>query len=196
MVDKDNILPILNPADWDGRKRAWCRRLVDTRSAFVPWVAYGVDSDKQIAYLTEDVFADALIDQHEADEISVRNLSAIQEHHAWQPETIGEGADAVNLLLRGGDDLTASGILSPAILRDPQIYFESQAFLVGIPNRFSMVACDMASAAAVAPLIESIYHEAQRDEHAHMSPHLFCISHGKIIGLAATPDDETLSEPL
>ncbi|MBI2192412.1 MAG: hypothetical protein HYU36_10550 [Planctomycetes bacterium] len=195
MPDALSYYPILNPSTWDSHGEAFSRKLLQSNFPLVPWVAYGEDRGDRINYLTRWAAEEQKVSYEQMDEKSLSNLAQRPEQPEWQMNEPALGKASHKVILRVGDDLTASSILDPAILQKAQDMLGCDMILVGIPHRFMMLACGEGEAILVAPVVHSIYEEARRESHAHLSPYLFCARDGELIGVAALKRQQETKGP-
>ncbi|GDY14709.1 hypothetical protein LBMAG53_35870 [Planctomycetota bacterium] len=174
------LLPLLKPADWPRRDGRCVQRLLDRDQPQVPWVVLGRLHDDGMDYLpsAEGQQAPAVIAG------TIVALRARADRPGWQPTELILDRKPVTVLMRSGDDFTASDLLDGQFLRETQAKLGGGPVVIGIPIRGTMLAAAQAHAAALLPLVTEQYQRSRQDGDEVLSPALFLVSDGVLKGVS------------
>lgn len=174
------LLPLLKPADWPRREGRCVQRLLDRDQPQVPWVVLGRLHDDGMDYLP------AAEGQHPPAVIAgtIVALRARADRPDWQPTELILDRKPVTVLMRSGDDFTASDLLDGQFLRETQAKLGGGPVVIGIPVRGTMLASAQAHAAALVPLVTEQYQRSRQTGDEVLSPALFLASDGTLKGVS------------
>ena len=174
------LLPLLKPADWPRRDGRCVQRLLDRDQPQVPWVVLGRLHDDGMDYLPagEGQQPPAVIAG------TIVALRARADRPDWQPTELIHDRKPVTVLMRSGDDFTASDLLDGQFLRETQAKLGGGPVVIGIPIRGTMLAAAQAHAAALLPLVTEQYQRSRQDGDEVLSPALFLIHDGTLKGVS------------
>ena len=189
MIDDPAFVPILTPPGWPGREQCLTRPLVDLDDPRLPEVAFGINGREAIEYLRRSEAERLGLALSRIEALAVKHLVSRKPRAPWKKEVIAAGREKLTFLVRTGDDLTATDILSPKDLKAAHEFFKSEFLFVGLPDRFSMIAFN--EAVRMVPLIEELHDNAVRDGQPALSPLTFCVSDGVVTGIATHPGTAT-----
>ncbi len=191
MIDSPDFVPILQPADWKGRRRTDCARLLPNVPGSL-LVALGRDLPEACVYLPRQKDREHRIDRKKAMRQARRHLRARPDRAPWQLIDLPEAG--VRLLAREGDMLTASDILDKRVLRQAADELDSEVIYVGIPSRDQMVVA--ADPWSLLSFVPEQYERAAENGTA-LSPEVFVVTDGALTGTVAPQeeDDDTPSAP-
>lgn len=178
-----DILPLLNPPTWPGRREYVHWPLVPDADVAVPLVAYGTAGVGEFHYVTWRALHSSGLHPEKVEAIGRQNLRARRGGSKWGIE-VDAGRD-LTYLVRRGNDLTASEILDPDALRWAQEYWGTTEICVAVPSRRVLL--------AFAPVDLAVMSEVVRREHARakaagfrtVSPLVFSAKDGALVGVAS-----------
>jgi len=126
---KDRILPMVLPGTpGESEQEGVSQVLVDGLQ-----VAYAIDGDRTISYITRKQFESWKITMEELHEIALNNL--VQKSEAIEAQAAHDGSGNINLILfQTLDGYDASRVLLPTLHQKLRQYLGSP-FAAGIPNR-------------------------------------------------------------
>jgi hypothetical protein len=189
-IKADNFLPILQPPHWEGWRKVPCRRLVEVENVEVPLVALGWDEDEQLRYMNADPVADLVSIERQAR----RNLRRRHPDSLFQEQQVPLDDGVLRLLLRSDDEYTAADILLPPLMRHAHKLLDQELLVVGIPNRFSMIVAAADYAPVLALFVDEQYRMSHDEQMGPLSPFLFLLEDGKVVGTASPQADDSTSE--
>ncbi len=180
----DNLLPCLKDRAWPGRDQTTCRVLwPDKASEYMPWLAFGFDHPHTFEFLNSDKLTELGLTEAQVEAQALANLR--KRPAQWQSvDTPLDGGKTLTMLICMDDFFAAERIADPAFLKEAQRQLGVPAILVGAPRRGVMMAAavqdDEDVGRAFAAVVASQSHGG---ESAMVSPMLFVVSDGAIIGL-------------
>ena len=183
-----NFLPALKPRKWQARKAVFCRRLVDDEHETVPLVAYGWDSPDRTEFVTREAIADAGASKSRAHKYALRNLARRARKVKWNKQRYPMGRKKVAVAMVEGDEFTGSCVLVPEFLEAAHDLLDCDTLVIGIPNRFSLWACDAALAPLMVSFAEAQFEEAEEDEREPVTSALILSQNGKLAGIAVSEE--------
>jgi hypothetical protein len=183
MIDDPAFVPILTPPDWPGRERCLSRPLCPVEDPRLPHVAFGINGGEAVEYLLRSDAERSALPLARIEAAAIKHLVSRKPRAPWKKEVIAAGKGKLTFLVRTGDDLTASDILSPKDMAAAHEFFKSEYLFIGLPDRFSMIAFN--EPVHMVPLIEELHGNARRDGQPAVSPLTFCVSEGRVTGIAA-----------
>ncbi len=123
---------------------------------------------------------------HKIDNIErkgMKDLVERGERPGWEPMNVNHEGQEVTILMRQGDVVTASDILDPEMMNIAANYFSSEEVFVGIPCQTTMIASNQGEYIHAA--VMEHYNAAPANGLIALSPLVYCVKDGKIIGIAA-----------
>ncbi len=187
-----SFLPVLKPKGWSDRGRCVTRPLVRGQPDS-PLVAYGWDlPDPTELLLYKSVKLENRWFLDDLNRSAIMNLIRRPGRAPWVRRTVGGEA---SLLVRSGDAHTAAGILIPRLMKKAQEALDCDPIAVAVPDRYHMFACSLSLLVAARLLRRTAEHCARADleERGPVSPHVFMVSNGRVIGTAARALDSLRS---
>ena len=178
-----NFLPALKPRYWQARKTVFCRRLVDDEHESVPLVAYGWDAPDRTEFVTREAIADVGASKNKAHKYALRNLARRAKKVKWTKERYPVGRKKVAVAMVEGDEFTASFVLVPEFLELAHDLLDCETLIVGIPNRFSLWACDASLAPLMVSFAEAQFEAAEEEELEPVTSALILSEDGKLAGI-------------
>lgn len=196
-TDLGSLVPILHPAGWRGRRRCLTRKLLPTfRSRRMPIVAYG-RAGETAAYLSRKHAETNGIDLDRVERKALKNLVTRPGRPGWKPRKVQWGRRKAKVLIRRGDDLTASDLLSGKLLRQAQRWFASERLLVAMPTRKTMIACpeDEELAAGLEEWVTERFFDAEEKRGPALFPLVFTSESGVLVSLDSLYEEADSDEP-
>lgn len=175
------------------KERAWnigvsvCRPLWEQQASdYMPWLAVGFDSPTSFEFVTTQAVATMNTTREALERQALKNLR--QRPVAWEPLDV----DAPNgTKFRGlvchDDFLAAEHILDRAFMLEAQRRLNASRLFVGVPRR-GMLLCTNGEQDAIREAVFGtlVAEEFSRGESAVISPLLFAVQDGAIVGLIET----------
>lgn len=180
---RSDFLPVLNPPRWHGARHAMARRLTadlqeqngQARNA-TPWVALGLNVGNAFAYPPPES-GDSAADFELMLPAALRHLVDRQDRPRWQ---LASDRDSDRILIRKGDDLTASDLLDTALLRQAGDLLQADEFMLGVPSRRVVIAFAHGEEAGAQPLISKCYEQARLKQGQPLTPEVFVCRGGRL----------------
>ncbi len=176
------LVPVLQPLDWRGRKVCLHRPLVSGDAPGL-LVGFGSDAARSVSYLVREVARQGGIGVRDAERHAVRNLRRRPERAPWQPNLVPWRGSETTVLLRAGDDLTASDVVDRRLLAEAHEHLEADVIYVAVPSRFSMVAAD--SPEPLFSLAEELRETAEEEGSGPLSAAVFRVEKGRPTAIAS-----------
>jgi hypothetical protein len=177
------ILPCLKEPSWGRDGLSVCRPLWRGDSPQIPWVSFGYDRPESFDFLSRAALADLKKSETEVEREAVRNLSLRKA--TWESVEVKLGFLKKLRMLGCGDNfLAAERILDPGFMREAQTRLKARGLLVGIPRRGYLVVTDGEGGVdRITPFATMVSMQYHRGESAPISPALFAVKDGSIVGM-------------
>jgi hypothetical protein len=193
--DPTTLLPCLKERTWRGREHSVCRVLWPNQaSAYMPWVAVGYDHPHSFTFVTTQDFAPM---QTTEAALEARALANLRRRSAkWEKVNVNPGKGSRFSILACLDDfLAAERILDPDFMKEAQRTLRARGLLVGIPRRGRLFCIDgELQPDAVQAFGIMVAQEFTAGESAEISPMLFAVKDGEIVGIVEAVADAILPE--
>jgi len=131
----DSYLPILKPANWEGKYSKLCRRFYagDIAEDKNPLVAYGLDHGEMIEFLSKELSDEPSTTIHEK---SLANLKQIlSDSSGWTVADIDTIVPGALVLSFTGYFYSSEAVLSSEILQHAHIKLKARSLIVSFPMR-------------------------------------------------------------
>jgi hypothetical protein len=180
------LLPCLKPFAWDGRGDTVCRPLWDgQQSDQMPWVAIGFDRPHTFEFIDATRLEAAKTSRQALETRALANLQARPAE--WKPMIVRiKEDDELQMLLCTGDYFSAERILDPDFMMRAQQALTATAIVVGVPRRGVMFATANQSPQHLMAFAAAVAAQYARAESPEISPLLFGMKDGVILGIAQT----------
>jgi uncharacterized protein YtpQ (UPF0354 family) len=193
----DRIYPCLKETPWAALAATVRRPLADVDGAeWMPWVAFGHDRPDAFVFLQEHELRES---GRSAADLEAEALANLGDREAsWQMAEIGLKDGARFQMVTCTDDFfAAERILEPASVLEAQRRLGASALLAAVPRRGLLTLIDAdASAGAIAWFVVMAAREHFGGQSAPISPMVFRMSAGRIVGALSSPSRPALaSEP-
>ena len=193
--DLSALLPCLKERTWLGREHAVCRVLWPREaSAYMPWVAVGYDHPHSFMFVTAQAFAKM---QTTEAALEARALANLRKRPAkWEKVSVEPKKGSRFSILACMDDfLAAERILDPDFMKEAQRTLRARGLLVGIPRRGRLFCIDgELNEDAIQAFGIMVAQEFTSVESAEISPMLFVVKDGAVVGFAEAIADAILPE--
>jgi len=184
--DLDDLYPILKPRDWgdDDVLRRSLAPQMEGDSDWIPWVAVGWDRPAFVMFAKPEDVERLEQDEDALYEAALDNLRAFEVDH-----------EEIRLPMPGGGELTidayggmfaAEKILDEEFLRAQQERLGAELIAVGAPRRAMLLITDGAQSLETLAGFEVVVRgQYRRAESPPVSPGVFAVQDGKLVGLLA-----------
>jgi len=191
----DLIIPYMGRNNWKGKDVLLHRDLMKTNHLNRAMVCYGYkDAEGRFQYLTSVEASQSGLTVEAVEAEALANLTKVEEVQGteWMPhrETI-DGID-VRFLIKEGNEFTASNILRSDVLKDLQAYFQTPTVAIGIPNRNTMIVCNVPD--KMLDTLKSHYVGSVTKGYDLVSDMIYLARAGMLIGAAPFPGSENKVE--
>jgi uncharacterized protein YtpQ (UPF0354 family) len=189
------VLPCLKPFKWVGRDKTVCRLLWERQtSEHMPWLAVGRDHPQTFEFINTDRLSTMNATEKTLEAQALVNLAA--RPLTWNEMDVDvAGGKRLRMLGGGGDYFAAEHIADPDAMADVQRRLKAKELLVGIPRRGIIFATsadqDQQVATVFAGLVAMQY---LQEETPAISPMLFVVKDGVIVGILESIADEALAK--
>ncbi len=180
------IYPMLTPPDALDTETFVARQLTETDEYEVPLVAFArFDEQGGLSYISRDAIKKKGHGIGQLEAAAMKNLVNRGGRPDWKPENISFGQGEVTILRRQGDLVTASDILDRELTNIAQNYFSCEQLFIAVPTQAIMLAAD--DGMHLAGLVNHYCRDAAAPS-PPLSPLIFCLEKGEIIGIAEFED--------
>jgi hypothetical protein len=183
MIENANFMPVIQPAEWQGRSECVVRCVTGKPSVvpgFPVLVSYGLVNEATNEYLSKGDLEQSTFDLREANKRALLNWKRAYAGLKWEVVKVSEKETC---LAMRNKELTSSAILFSGILNAAHQHFKSDQIFVGIPDRFSVVAGK--EPLLFGHMVEGMFQDAIEEQMAPLSPSVLMVMHGKVSGHAA-----------
>lgn len=183
------LLPCLKERKWVGREQTVCRALWENEaSAYMPWLAIGYDHPHTFEFISNQKLAEMNTSERALEAQALANLS--QRPASWKPFDVDmQSGKRLHMLLCTDDFFAAERIVDAGFMRQAQRLLKAPGLLVGIPRRGLLMATTVADSGIVKAFGVAAAAEFSRAETAPISPMLFALKDGAIVGIVETLAD-------
>ncbi len=138
------LFPILCAPKWKGRKACVSRPLLeDDEYGSIPWLTFATAIKKgEIDYLLKKVAEKQGWSDSKVERAALKTLVKRERAAGWKPRKVDWGKAGSKILVRQGDELTASDILRAKVIKKAKDYLKAGDLVVAIPIRTMLIACD------------------------------------------------------
>jgi hypothetical protein len=189
------LLPCLKERRWIGRERTVCRALWENEaSAYMPWLAIGYDHPHTFQFIDTAQLAAMNATERDLEAQAFANLA--RRPATWQPLDVDmKGGKRLHMLLCRDDFFAAERIADAGFMRKAQQLLKARGLLVGIPRRGLLMAIDGESDRQTASAFGvAVAAQFSDGESALISPMLFGVKDGAIVGIVESCADAVVAE--
>jgi hypothetical protein len=195
------LLPCLKEAKWAGREHTVCRALWESGSSpYMPWLAVGYDHPHTFEFINTTRLPELNTTEKALEAEALANLRA--RPATWEPLDVDVKGRKLRILTCSGDYFAAEHVLDPAFMQQAQRTLKAPGLFVGVPRRgLLMAAAAGQDQQMIAAFGAAVAGQFSRGESAVISPMLFAMKDGAIIGILETvaeaivPDAEPKGAP-
>ena len=184
MASDASLLPCLKDARWPGREDAVCRALWQLESSpYMPWLAIGYDHPHTFEFIANKQLA-TLHTTGQA--LETRALANLRRRTAtWQPLDVdAKDGKRLRMLVCSDDYFAAERIVDADFMTQAQRTLGARGLLVGIPRRGILMATNgEQDPDLVTGFGGAVAGQFSRGETAIISPMLFAVTDGAIVGI-------------
>jgi hypothetical protein len=200
-TSEPTLLLTLKEAKWPGREGTVCRTLWEGEaSPYMPWVAVGYDHPHTFEFINVDRLTQLSMTAQALEAEALANLCA--RPAKWERFDVDVQGKKLRMLICSDDYYASEHVLDPGFMQQAQRTLKTHGLFVGVPRRGLL----MATAAGqdeqmVAAFGAAVARQFSRGETAVISPMLFAIKDGVIVGIleavaeALVPDGEPTGVP-
>jgi hypothetical protein len=177
------VLPCLKEAKWRGREDTVCRALWEGESSpYMPWLAVGYDRPHTFEFINTNRLPELKTTERALEAQALANLRA--RPAAWEPVNVEVKGKTLRMLCCSGDYFAAEQVMNPAFMQEAQRKFKTHGLFVGVPRRgLLMVTAAGQDDQMIAAFGAAVAGQFSRGETAPISPMLFAIKDGAIVGI-------------
>lgn len=178
--DFTDILPYLNPPQWEGNSSCLCRPLMDTER--MPSVSFGRGLMNGIGMILTRTACEEGFTISKVEPIAIKNLAARKDRPAWQTDDVEWQGESRTIYYRTGDELTASDLLDEEFLAAMHASMDCDDVVIAIPTANMMIACPRDMARGLSPMAEQQYADVQSQGQEVLTPLIIAVTAGKLQG--------------
>jgi hypothetical protein len=180
------LLPCLKEAKWRGREHTVCRALWESESSpYMPWLAVGYDHPHTFEFINTDRLGEFKTTEKALEAQALANLRA--RPATWEPVDVDVKGSRLRILTCSGDYFAAEHVLNPAFMQQAQRTLKTHGLFVGVPRRgLLMAAAAGQDQQMIAAFGAAVAGQFSRGETAVISPMLFAMKDGAIVGVLET----------
>lgn len=190
----DDLYPILKPRDWgdDDVLRRSLAEHMERDSDWIPWVSVGWDHPDFVVFARPADVERLGGDEEALHEAALENLRAFEVDHEEMRLPMPQGGE---ITIDGfGGMFAAEKILDEDFLRAQQKRLGTELIAVGAPRRAMLLITDGAqSPETLAGFEAAVRGQYRRAESPPVTPVVFAVRDGQIVGLLKGDDDPDLS---
>ncbi len=162
------------------------RDLIASHNEHRALVSYGFKQGAQTHYIGTK---EALENNWTIDFVEGLALDALAKHTEpeWEPKVVTYEGKEHTLLIREGDDLTASSILRKQLLKEIQAHFGTPSVGFAVPNRNTIIAGGKPE--AIVEFLNEVYHNSSSKGYETVSNMVYLVRNGNVLAAAPMPDN-------
>lgn len=182
MLQDPHFFPVLQTKGWKGLSQVACMCLIGknepTENSSI-FASYGVVGEDRNAYMTKESLSREGLTLEDISNKSQENLKRHISGLEWEKVDVPN----INVLCLQGDENTSSVLVLENYLSQLHSHFNSSLIHFAAPNRYTLFVSD--EGLLFGQVIESIYNESLQNNEAPLSPDLYVMQDGKIVGTAS-----------